>query len=58
MLGFFAGGIVMATGYGEYFVITVVSVAPAMLLFMYLWPHFRRAEIAVVTTDEPQKSDT
>ncbi|HEY0199612.1 MAG TPA: MFS transporter [Rhodanobacter sp.] len=53
LLGFFAGGIAMATGYGEYFVITVISILPAMLLFMYLWPHFRAAEIAAVAdTDD------
>ncbi|HWU75113.1 MAG TPA: MFS transporter [Rhodanobacter sp.] len=46
LLGFFAGGIATATGYGQYFVITVISIIPAMLLFMYLWPFFRRAEVA------------
>jgi PAT family beta-lactamase induction signal transducer AmpG len=51
LLGFFAGGIAMATGYGEYFIITVLSILPAMLLFMYLWPHFRTAEIAAATMD-------
>ena len=44
MLGFFAGGIATATGYGEYFVITVLSILPAMGLFVYLWPRFRGAE--------------
>ncbi|HKT28163.1 AmpG family muropeptide MFS transporter [Dyella sp.] len=33
VLGFFAGGIVAASGYGGYFIITVCSVLPAMLLF-------------------------
>jgi MFS transporter, PAT family, beta-lactamase induction signal transducer AmpG len=45
VLGFFAGGIVMAMGYGGYFVITVFSMLPAMLLFACLWRRF--------STDEP-----
>jgi len=44
VLGFFAGGIAAATGYGEYFVITVLSIIPATLLFFYLWPRFRHAD--------------
>ncbi|NYE30661.1 PAT family beta-lactamase induction signal transducer AmpG [Rhodanobacter sp. K2T2] len=44
VLGFFAGGIAAATGYGEYFVITVLSIIPATLLFFYLWPWFRHAD--------------
>ncbi|XRD91004.1 MFS transporter [Dyella nitratireducens] len=40
VLGFFAGGIVAASGYGGYFVITVCSVLPAMLLFAGLWRRF------------------
>jgi PAT family beta-lactamase induction signal transducer AmpG len=44
LLGFFAGGIAAATGYGEYFVITVLSIIPATLLFFYLWPRFRHAD--------------
>jgi PAT family beta-lactamase induction signal transducer AmpG len=46
MLGFFAGGIVMAIGYSGYFAITVVSILPAMILFACLWPRFRREEHA------------
>ncbi|MEO9078523.1 MAG: MFS transporter [Rhodanobacter sp.] len=46
LLGFFAGGIATATGYGQYFIITVIAIVPAMLLFMYLWPYFRKAEVA------------
>lgn len=46
VLGFFAGGIAAATGYGEYFVITVLSIIPATLLFFYLWPRFRHADAA------------
>jgi len=42
ILGFFAGGIAMATGYGGYFILTVVSVIPATLLFVYLWPRFSK----------------
>jgi len=44
VLGFFAGGIVMAMGYGGYFVITVFSVLPAMLLFACLWRRFSKDE--------------
>ncbi|HTV85078.1 MAG TPA: MFS transporter [Dyella sp.] len=44
VLGFFAGGIVMALGYGGYFVITVFSMLPAMLLFACLWRRFRYDE--------------
>ncbi|RDS81518.1 MFS transporter [Dyella psychrodurans] len=44
MLGFFAGGIVTALGYGGYFVITVFSMLPAMLLFACLWRRFRYDE--------------
>ncbi|MBB6247581.1 PAT family beta-lactamase induction signal transducer AmpG [Rhodanobacter sp. A1T4] len=44
VLGFFAGGIAAATGYGQYFVITVLSIIPATLLFFYLWPRFRHAD--------------
>ncbi len=41
VLGFFAGGIAAATGYGMYFIITVLAVVPTAALFIYLWPHFR-----------------
>jgi MFS transporter, PAT family, beta-lactamase induction signal transducer AmpG len=44
VLGFFAGGIVTALGYGNYFLITVLSILPAMLLFGALWPRFRREQ--------------
>jgi PAT family beta-lactamase induction signal transducer AmpG len=44
VLGFFAGGIVAATSYSAYFVITALAVLPAALLFLYLWPGFREAE--------------
>ncbi|HET6913963.1 MAG TPA: MFS transporter [Rhodanobacteraceae bacterium] len=37
VMGFFAGGIVMATGYGFYFVLTVLAVAPAVVLMLWLW---------------------
>lgn len=42
VLGFFAGGIVMATGYGMYFVITVLALLPALLLYVYLTPPLRQ----------------
>lgn len=48
MLGFFAGGIALKTGYGGYFVITVLAVVPAMALFAYLWSYFRGAERAIL----------
>jgi PAT family beta-lactamase induction signal transducer AmpG len=41
ILGFFAGGIATATGYGMYFVITVLALIPAALLFVYLTPKLR-----------------
>jgi len=31
-------------GYGGYFSITVVSVLPAMLVYVCLWSYYRRAE--------------
>ena len=46
LLGFFAGGIAMSLGYGGYFSITVVSVLPAMLVYVCLWSYYRRAEQA------------
>ncbi|MCW0203228.1 AmpG family muropeptide MFS transporter [Rhodanobacter thiooxydans] len=46
LLGFFAGGIATATGYGGYFVITVLAVLPSMLLFAGLWRYFRGEERA------------
>lgn len=42
VLGFFAGGIAAATGYGTYFIITVLAVAPAMMLAACLSPHLRQ----------------
>ncbi len=41
LMGFFAGGIVMATGYGFYFVLTVLAVAPAVVLMLWLWSRLR-----------------
>ena len=41
VMGFFAGGIVMATGYGFYFVLTVLAVAPAVVLMLWLWSRLR-----------------
>lgn len=46
LLGFFAGGIAEATGYGSFFILTVVSVLPAGLLFLYLWRWFGRQDPA------------
>ena len=42
VLGFFAGGIVMATGYGMYFIITVLALIPAALLYVWLTPQLRQ----------------
>ncbi|GAB2574081.1 MFS transporter [Dyella jejuensis] len=44
VLGFFAGGIITAFGYGSYFVLTVLAIVPAMLLFAALWHIFRNDE--------------
>jgi PAT family beta-lactamase induction signal transducer AmpG len=41
VLGFFAGGIAMATGYGMYFVITVLALLPAMMIYALLTPQLR-----------------
>ena len=41
VLGFFAGGIAERSGYGAYFVITVLAVLPATALFLWLWPRFK-----------------
>lgn len=46
ILGFFAGGIVMATGYGMYFIITVLALVPALLLYAWLTPALRRRVFA------------
>ena len=46
VLGFFAGGIALATGYGGYFVLTVFSILPAMLLYAVLWPRYRHTPVA------------
>jgi PAT family beta-lactamase induction signal transducer AmpG len=47
LLGFFAGGIVMATSYGFYFVLTVLAVLPAVLLFLWLEPRLRAHQASV-----------
>jgi len=44
VLGFFAGGIAAATGYGMYFVITVLALIPATVLFLALWSRMRDEE--------------
>lgn len=51
LLGFFAGGIAAATGYGTYFVITTLAVLPSVVLIAYLWRRFDRPRI--VTADSP-----
>ena len=47
LLGFFAGGIATAAGYAGYFVLTVLALIPAMLLYAALWRRFRAEEQAV-----------
>ena len=42
ILGVFAGSIVTATGYANYFVITVLPVLPAALLGVLLWKRFNK----------------
>ena len=49
LLGFFAGGIATATGYGGFFVLTVIALVPAMALYAILWRRFRSAERAMTT---------
>jgi MFS transporter, PAT family, beta-lactamase induction signal transducer AmpG len=51
LLGFFAGSIATTTGYGGYFVITVLAVLPSMLLFACLWRYFRGVERARVAAE-------
>ena len=51
VLGFFAGGIAMATGYGMYFVITVLALLPAMLLYVLLWSRLRPGAAPARTPD-------
>lgn len=41
VLGFFAGEIAMAVGYGGFFVITVLGILPAVLLFIVIRQRFR-----------------
>jgi len=45
ILGFFAGGIVMATGYASYFIVTVLAILPATMLCLWLWPRFQHFEV-------------
>lgn len=44
VLGFFAGGIAEKSGYGTYFVITVLAVLPATALFLWLWHRFKPSD--------------
>jgi len=46
VLGFFAGGIATATGYGMYFVITVLALLPAMMIYALLTPQLRARAMA------------
>jgi PAT family beta-lactamase induction signal transducer AmpG len=49
LLGFFAGGIATATGYGGFFVLTVAALIPAMALYAILWRRFRATERATAS---------
>ncbi len=44
VLGFFAGGIATAAGYSGFFVLTVVALIPASLLYAALWRFHRSKE--------------
>ena len=52
VLGFFAGGIAAAAGYGAFFVITVVALIPAMALYACLWTRHIHAGRHVVAPEE------
>jgi PAT family beta-lactamase induction signal transducer AmpG len=41
ILGFFAGGIATAVGYGPFFAITVLALLPAMMVYVLLTPRWR-----------------
>jgi PAT family beta-lactamase induction signal transducer AmpG len=43
ILGFFAGGIVAATGYATFFLITMFSILPAVAVFLWVWPRLAAA---------------
>lgn len=53
LLGFFAGSIATAAGYGGYFVLTVAAILPAMGLFALLWPRMRALERAALHASAP-----
>ncbi|MET0225876.1 MAG: MFS transporter, partial [Dokdonella sp.] len=46
LIGIFAGGIVTGSGYGAYFILTVLSIAPAIGLFAFVWPRLRAHQLA------------
>lgn len=46
LIGIFAGGIVSGSGYGAYFILTVLAVAPAMGLYVFVWPRLRAHQTA------------
>ncbi|HJT98664.1 MAG TPA: MFS transporter [Rhodanobacteraceae bacterium] len=52
ILGFFAGGIVAATGYATFFLITMGSIVPAVAVFVWLWPRLRAANASAAPADE------
>ncbi|HET7923801.1 MAG TPA: MFS transporter [Rhodanobacteraceae bacterium] len=53
VLGFFAGAIVAAAGYASFFLITMLSILPAVALFVWLWPRLRAAR---ATEAEPREA--
>jgi PAT family beta-lactamase induction signal transducer AmpG len=52
VLGFFAGGIVAAAGYATFFLITMLSILPAVALFVWLWPRLRAARSTEAAPEE------
>jgi PAT family beta-lactamase induction signal transducer AmpG len=53
ILGFFAGGIVAAMGYATFFLITMSTILPAVVVFLWVWPRLRGAS-ASDPASEPQ----
>jgi PAT family beta-lactamase induction signal transducer AmpG len=46
VLGFFAGGLVVASGYANFFLLTMTTIVPAVLLFMWVQPRLSAANAA------------
>jgi PAT family beta-lactamase induction signal transducer AmpG len=52
ILGFFAGGIVAATGYATFFLITMSSILPAVAVFLWVWPRLRAANVPAASASQ------